>query len=217
MLVETGEQRAARLQLWRAQDALRQAPEIAAYVRGLATSGRVEHGEVLSEFTSPLRLAPAAAADELYARILEWVAYFSEELQAPPPAFFPVAWVTQQKEQGFRAHTTAEGAGLLVRLQTMWLLVHGAQIKAHPAADAFQKDVIELVFTVRGKYPLSPRPERLVLPRACVVCGERAVRADWFSPDPLDVRVVCEVCGCELEVSDGVLPVLLDEEEAEES
>lgn len=214
MLVETDDQRTARLQLWRSQDALRQAPDIAEYVRSLAVDGKPERGEVLPEYWSPMRLAAVDACDALYAQILNWVAYFSEELQIVPPATFPVAWSNLREAQGFKAHTTPAGAHMLVNIQTMWLLGRGAQINAHPSADAFQKDVIELVFSLRGKYPMAPRGERKVMPRACPVCGELAVGAEWFTPDPLDVKISCEVCGYEMQLGEGwMMPAIFDDEE----
>lgn len=215
---ETEEQKLARLQRRRLQMALKHLPDAIAYIRSIALYTGGERGEVLPEWSAPMRLQAADDADAVYLQLIEWVEYWSRWLTFTPPAGQPVAWRNAQKDAiGFRPSTTAEGAGLLTKLQTMWLNLRLDQISAHPAGPEFTRWILETESELRGRYPRSPRPPRMTRSRPCAACGEPAVSAEWFSADPMDVRIACGSCGYELsegELQDWMLPLVdVDDDE----
>lgn len=187
----------ARLRSLRARKALGQAPELAQHLRSLVqvTDGRTERGVEVEVARTPLHTGKTDDADELYVRLLEWVAYWSRllEFQLTPTAI--VAWSNPEGLLGFKAGTTPGGAAMLVRLQTMWLLGKDLQIGAHPSAGAYHDDVTGMVWGFRAKYGMTPVRERLVSGRPCSTCGELAVHASWRSDEITDVEIVCERCG----------------------
>lgn len=192
----------SRLRSDRTKKALGQASSLAAHLRRLVleTDGRTERGAEMPEAKTPLLTMKADDVDELYVRLLEWVGYWSRFLEFMPTSTAVVAWSRWNEDQGqeqvigFRAGTTAVGAGMLVSAQTMWLLIRHDQIALHPVAREYQDDVLQLVWGLRARYGLTPTRERLVAPRPCPECGEHAIRATWASEDVLDVEIGCEVC-----------------------
>ena len=198
---ETDEQRATReaaeaaVIAYRASRALQSAADIVLHVRALALTGKTERGETLPEWSAPMRITAVDDVDEVYARIIEWVTYWSKLLVTLPTATSIVAWHNSNGELGFKAGTTPEGAAMLVRIQTMWLLTRHEIISRHPASTTYHEDLIEFVWALRSKYPKAPRPPRPVSSRPCPTCGEFAVGAVWASDAVTDVIVSCAHCG----------------------
>lgn len=99
---------------------------------------------------------------------------------------------------------------MLVRLQTMWLLGRHEQIAAHPTGATYLQDVAQFVFAINARYPSKePRPKQ-VSPRPCPLCGEATVGAEWTSEDVLDVTVVCEHCGHQIDAKPSNILKWLD-------
>jgi hypothetical protein len=198
-IIETEEEAAARIRGWRARKALEQAPELMEFVRSIAVGGQSERGETLPEWTAPMRITAAEESDSVYAQLIDWVSFWAEVLDSPPPAVHLSAWRAREEVQGFRPGTTSNGAHILTRLLTMWLLQRSERIAEHPTAQAYQDDVCGLIWSLRAKYPTAPRPEKLVNPRPCPKCGELGVQAGWGSENELDVTVECMICGSVVE------------------
>lgn len=209
---ETDEQRAAReleeearLRAWRARKALQQAPALAGYVRAhvLATVG--ERGFEMPEAVTPLSTLRADDADALYARLVDWVTFWSRWLDFMPTGAVAIAWsrvdqgsraaAPDVETLGFRAGTTSGAASLLVSAQVQWLLRHEGQIVRHPLAAGYQDDVNKMVWDYRARYALTPARVRSVRAAVCPVCGERAIGAYWRSEQLLDVEISCDYCG----------------------
>ncbi|MGG7510880.1 hypothetical protein [Plantibacter sp. YIM 135249] len=68
-------------------------------------------------------------------------------------------------------------------------------IAAHPSGETFAVDAAGFLWTLRSQYPMTDRKPRDVFPRACQVCDEYAVGAEWGDGDAADVVVSCEHCG----------------------
>lgn len=209
--VEAEAKAAAHLRDMRSRKALGAAPGIIMHIRSLidGATGHTERGVELAEASTPLITQWVDDADDLYAQLLSWVSYWVDELHDQPPAAAPVAWRNFQDSHrsagfadapqiGFRPGTTPDGAQILTRLQSMWLLTRADRIAAHSAAGVYQDDVARIVFALKGRYPTAPRPERSVSPRPCPACGEFAVSAEWIGEDVRDVLVKCENCGYEI-------------------
>jgi hypothetical protein len=204
---ETEEQKLARIRHLRAQRALRDAPGLIMYVRSLID--HTERGEVLAEYASPMRLTATDDADAFYTQLVDWVTNLAEQLDVAPPSTAMVAsrnfqrahqsaGFTDGQVTGFRAGTTPEGAHMLVRLLTMWLLTHAERISGLPSAEEYETDVTGILWALRGRYPTAPRRRTDVTPRPCSLCGELSVGAEWFSADVHDVVVSCANCGQEV-------------------
>lgn len=197
----TEEQAEAELRTFRADRALAGAAELVMHVRSIAISGDGERGETLPEWTAPMRITAADDSDAVYAQLLNWVDYWTRELGYRPPALARVAWSNQREAQGFRPSTTPEGASALVSVLVTWLRIRREQIQTHPAAPAYEEDVTAFLGELRGRYALEPRKPRPAAPRACTLCGEFAVQADWYGVDVKDVEVKCSMCGHEVPVA----------------
>ncbi len=218
----TEEQDAAEILAWRTDRALRDAPDLFKHVRSLAAPQEVrdldgmsgvpaaassssERGETLPQWSAPLLITAVDDADESYVRLVEWVQFWSETLRIDPPATHAVAWTNlKQGLQGFRAGTTPDGAGMLVRLQTMWLLVHADEFAGHESVEAYRADVTEFLSALRARYPMRDRHRGIAM-RECPACGEVSVSVDWADEDsdaPSSARVVCGGCGWSAPSSD---------------
>jgi hypothetical protein len=207
---ETDEEAEARIRQFRTSKALGQAGELAHYVRGLITAGKVERGETLPEWSAPMKITAADDLDALFAQLVDWVTYWSRQLEFMPSSTAVVAHRNSNGVQGFKAGTTPEGAAMLVRIQTMWLLNRAAQINRHPTAAAYHENITELIWSIRSRYPTAPRPPKPVSSRPCPICSEPAVGAEWFSADLHDVLIRCEHCGHEIEPSRNSVSNWLD-------
>jgi hypothetical protein len=206
-LTDAIEEEAAKLlRAHRARTALNQAADLAAHMRAavLHTDGRTEGGTWLPEAKTPLSSVKTDDADELYARIIEWVTYWAGELDPAAVGTLPRGWTRiiqdspaanpQVQLLGFRAGTNAPLARLLVGAQTSWLLRHDAQIAELPDADQYQIDINKLIWDYRAKYGLTRARERHVRPAECPACGEHAVSAVWTGEGLTDVIISCEDC-----------------------
>lgn len=204
-IIETEEEREERIQKWRLNRALREAPELLAHVRGMAVSGGVDRGEVLREQTAPVRLRPLSDSDSVYAQIIDWVISLAEQLHLAPPAPSVLAWNVMDPDdawddyRGFRAATTPEEAALLTRIQTLWIVGHLTTIEAWPGYGRFREDLLDILWRLRSRYPMAARKERGTTDRECPACGELSVSASWWSEDVHDVEVSCAGCGYRLE------------------
>lgn len=198
---EPGEQERIRylFAAWRARGALQEAPEVVAHVRSLVVDadGRTEPGETLRIDSTPLRVTPTDAADEMYAQLVSWVLYWAERLELPAPAT-AVAWSNMREVQGFRAGTTTQGAALLTRLQTMWLLTHHDAIVADEYGPQYIADITGAIWKLRNRYPMRDRGTRdqPSASRPCPLCKGDTVDVHWFSEEDQDLPVVlCSLCG----------------------
>lgn len=204
----------ARLRDLRARKALGYAPDLAEHLRAMLypSDGRVERGIDFRDQSTPLRTEIADDGDTLHSVLLGWVEYWRIELGMPAPSTAVAAWRSRDEQSnviGFRAGTTPGGARALTQTLSTWLLLRADTIVEHSAAESFHVEVAREVFALRGKYPTSPRPERTVLARPCPVCGEVAVRGDYFGgtisaavargEDMLSavdgIAVRCDACG----------------------
>jgi hypothetical protein len=107
------------------------------------------------------------------------------------------AWSNEREVQGFRAGVTPDGAGLLVRNLTVWLLTHQDKIERHESAASYFEDVAEIVWDLRKKFPRVGRGTRPIFPRACPVCGSPSMGVEWQSEQLTDFTLVCAYCGFE--------------------
>jgi hypothetical protein len=55
------------------------------------------------------------------------------------------AWSNNREVQSLRAGVTPEGAAVLVRNSTVWLLLHQDKIERHQQAGAYFDDVVPIV------------------------------------------------------------------------
>lgn len=196
---ETAEQRHERIQEWRLWKALQSAPELFTHARTIALS-RSETGETLREWNAPMRITTEDDSSERFARLSEWVDYFATTLNiAPPVSRLAARRIDNGEVQGFRAHTTPDGAGLLVNLLTSWLSIHAERMQTDASYVIYRDDVLEFMGELRRKYPLDPGRPRDVLPRPCPECGIPGVQAEWWSANTNDVEVACAICGYTLE------------------
>lgn len=189
---ETEEEAAARVLAWRAQRALGDAPELMAHMRELIPTP--ERGEFDRHMWAPMRLTPTDEADQFYANIINWVLTWAEYLTTTPPSSSTVAWANDREVQGFRANTTPQGALVLTRLQTNWLIHHFEEIQQHEHGLRFCRDLVDEITALRGRYPVAPRRPRPVSLRPCPY-GHLAVGADWMGYELTYVEIRCEHCG----------------------
>lgn len=214
MVVERTE---AELLEWRCTRALREAPELAMHVRSLMVpgTGQGERGEEDPRARLPMRVTPTDTADHLFANLLLWVDYWGEQLGRVSSVPAAVAWSNFREVQGFRAGTTAEGAGKLTGRVTRCLLDWSGEIARHAQGGVYHSEIVRLVGEVRGMFPLEVRPDRPVSPRPCPQCGEREVRADWWGVDRGDVEVRCLSCGWRAEEDYRALMAWIEPKEQE--
>ncbi|RPE75632.1 hypothetical protein EDF28_3577 [Curtobacterium sp. PhB137] len=184
----------------RARHRLGEAPGLVAYVRTLITPAGAQRSDGLprpasKEAPAPLRVDAVDESDAAYAQLLNWVAYWSETLHIAPPVTAAYAWSNSREVQGFRAGVTPEGAAVLVRNSTVWLLLHQDKIERHQQASAYFEDVASIVWDLRKKFPRDGRGPRPVFPRACPVCGDPSMGVEWHSEQLQDFTLVCSYCG----------------------
>lgn len=186
---------AALLRARKARKALELAPDLAAHLRALMlpSDGRTEVGDS-PELRTPLLTGVTDAADGLLRQLLEWADWWSKRLDIDGPVAASFARHDYQgshasmgfsdfESVGFRAGTSPEMAAAIVRALVVWLLVHDDEmIVADPFwAGLYQDDVSKLVWRLRAESGQSPaRPAREPSARPCPVCGELAMRAEYF-------------------------------------
>jgi hypothetical protein len=186
----------------RARQRLHEAPGLIAYVRTLIVPASAQQSDGQprggsKEPPAPLRVDAVDEADSVYAQLLNWVAYWSEQLQIPAPVTATYAWSNDREVQGFRAGVTPEGAAGLVQNLGTWLMLHQDAIERHEQAGEYFDDVAQLVRDLRGKFPRVSRGMRPVSPRPCPVCDEPAMGAEWHSDELTDFTLTCAHCGLE--------------------
>lgn len=194
-MFETEEQAAARIQAFRLRRALEDAPAQFQFVQSIAVGGQGEKGETLREWSAPMRITAADDVDAAFKPLIEYAMFFAEKLNLPISALTAAAWSVRREVRGFRAGTTPEGAWAIVQVQTMLLLVHWERIAETVYFDNYAKRMSEILWELRSHYPMNDRKPRDVFPRACWICGEYAVGAEWGDGDAADVTVSCEHCG----------------------
>ncbi|WP_416394207.1 MULTISPECIES: hypothetical protein [unclassified Curtobacterium] len=187
----------------RAHQRLDEAPGLVAYVRTLVTPAGAQRSDgqprpASKEAPAPLRVDAVDAADSTYAQLLNWVSYWSEALHIAPPVTATYAWSNVNETQGFRAGITPEGAGILVRNVTVWLLTHQDKIERHEYAGGYFEDVASIIWDLRKKFPRSGRGTRPVVPRPCPVCSnDETMGVEWQSEQLTDFTLSCSYCGFE--------------------
>lgn len=186
----------------RARQRLNEAPGLVAYVRTLVVPAGVQRSDGLprsasKEAPAPLRVDAVDEADSAYAQLLNWVSYWSEALHLTPPVTASYAWGNDREAQGFRAGVTPDGAGLLIKNLTVWLLMHQDKIERHEHAGGYLEDVATIVWDLRRKFPRSGQGPRPVLPRPCPICGDESMGVEWQSEQLTDFMLVCAYCGFE--------------------
>jgi hypothetical protein len=186
----------------RTRQRLGEAPGLIAYVRTLITPAGTQRSDGLprpasKEAPAPARLDAMDEADTLYAQLLNTVDEMSEKLKVSPPVSATYAWSNTREVQGFRAGVTPEGAGLLVRNLTTWVLLHFDKVTRHPLAAHWYADLTQMVEDLRKRFPRASRGARMVLPRPCPVCGDPSMGIEWRSEEPGDFTLACAYCGFE--------------------
>ncbi|WP_396289419.1 hypothetical protein [Curtobacterium sp. KT1] len=187
----------------RARRVLNDAAGLIAYVRSLAIPSLGTMSDKMPRAASkeaplPFRADAIDDIDDAYARLIQWVTYWSAALQVDPPATIVVVWKRGDEAQGFRVEATPAGAGQLAQILGTWRLIGWEAMLATDAGTAFVDDLHEIFRPLRGKFPRAPRRLRDVHARPYPVCGEHAVNAVWHSEDVHDVAVQCEPCSCEI-------------------
>lgn len=200
--VELDEATTRALMSARARRALDEAPGLVAYIRTLVvpSTGGSNDGmprAASKEPPAPMRVDALDDSDSIYAQLINWVEFWSEQLTVRPPATATVAWRNAVEVQGFRPTTTPPGAGQLVGYLTTWLLIRHDDINRHASGGAYFDDVASIVWQGRARYPRAPRGTRQVMARPCPVCDHYAFGADWQSEEPADFILRCEHCGHE--------------------
>jgi hypothetical protein len=197
--IELDDETTLALAATRARRSLNNAPGLIAYARSLSLPSLGVMGDGTPRATSkgaplPFRADAIDDTDDAYARLIQWVTYWSEQLDVAPPATVVVVWRRDGQEQGFRAEATPAGAGQLVQILVTWMLIRWDAILADDAASVFVEDVNDIFRTLFGKYPRAPRRERQVLPLPCPVCDHFAFGAEWQSENVEDFVLRCEHC-----------------------
>lgn len=200
--IELDDETVLALAAVQARRTLNNASGLIAYTRSLAIPSLGVMSDGMPRATSkeaplPFRADAIDDTDDAYARLIQWVTYWSEQLDVKPPATVVVVWKRDGQEQGFRAEATPAGAGQLVQILVTWLLIRWDAILADAGGRAFIDDVVEIFDALFGKYPRAPRKQRQVLPRPCPVCDHYAFGAEWQSADVADFILRCEHCGHE--------------------
>lgn len=186
----------------RTRQRLQEAPGLVAYVRTLVIPQTAQRSDGLpraasKEAPAPFNTEAVDESDSVYAQLLNWVSYWSEALHIAPPVTASYAWVNSREVQGFRAGVTPEGAALLVRNITVWLLLHEDEIQRHEQAAEYFGDVASIVWNLRKRFPRDGRGTRPVFPRPCPVCGDPSMGVEWHSEGLADFTLVCAYCGFE--------------------
>lgn len=186
----------------RARQRLSEAPGLIAYVRTLVTPAGAQRSDgqprpASKEAPAPLRVDAVDEADSAYAQLLNWVRNWSETLHLAPPVTATYAWSNAREVQGFRGGVTPEGAGILVKNLTVWLLTHQDKIERHEYAGSYFDDVAEIIWDLRKKFPRSGRGTRPVFPRSCPVCDSPSMGVEWQSEQLTDFTLICAYCGFE--------------------
>ncbi len=88
----------------------------------------------LKEAPLPFSADAIDDSEDAYARLVQWVTYWSETLQVNPPAPVVVVWRRGDEEQGFRAEATPAGAVELVKILVTWMLIRWDAIVLHTVA-----------------------------------------------------------------------------------
>lgn len=155
---ETKEQKVARIRALRTRVALEEAPAAVEHLRELLLpgDGRTERGEVFSYARTPLLTRVADDADETYAVFVKWVLRWSKVLNVPAPSTAMVAYriIGVDEVMGFKTGTTPEGARSLMSVLKTWLLIHADQINRRDDAQAYQDEIVAVVWRVRAGHGL---------------------------------------------------------------
>lgn len=202
-IFETDEQRAAReaeeaaqearVRATKARKALAAAPELASHLRSLLepADGRTEGG-VLPEMRTPLLTDVTDSADELVRVLAEWGIYWATELGYDQPTALSFLRRDYQDSHESRGHTDASIIGFRAGTNSstaraiVWSLAVALQLgdderEGHRMTDWYHDEVARLVWRLRMASRLSPaKPLRESSPRPCPVCGEYAMRAEYF-------------------------------------
>ncbi|ROP65650.1 hypothetical protein EDF55_0088 [Curtobacterium sp. ZW137] len=186
----------------RARQRLNDAAGLIAYVRTLVAPSGVQRSDGLprpasKDAPAPLRVNAVDAADSAYAQLVNWVGYWSETLHLSPPVTATYAWSNAREVQGFRGGVTPEGAGMLVKNLTVWLLTHQDKIERHEYAGSYFDDGAAIIWDLRKKFPRSGRGTRPVFPRSCPVCDSPSMGVEWQSEQLTDFTLICAYCGFE--------------------
>ncbi|MBT2502993.1 hypothetical protein [Curtobacterium sp. ISL-83] len=169
------------------------------HVRSLVVPGGAQpsDGQPHSSSTEPsfpIRVDPLEASDRVYAHLLNWVRYWSAELQIDAPVTAKYAWSTDGGPQGFRSSVTPQGAyGLTANLAT-WLLIHHDSIRRQPGSADYLTSVDSMLWHLRERFPMEARPARPVVPRPCPVCGSSTMNIERRSESVTDIAIVCSYC-----------------------
>lgn len=185
----------------RARHRLEEAPGLVAYVRTLVVPAGAQRSDgprsPSKDAPAPLRVDAVDESDAIYAQLLNTVDEMAEKLNVQPPVTAVYAWSNAREAQGFRAGVTPEGAGMLVRNLTVWILLRFDKIARHPLARHWYEDLTTMVDDLSKQFPRADRGARMVLPRPCWVCGSETVGIEWHSAQLQDFTLACSYCGAE--------------------
>lgn len=202
-----------RVMEFKCRRSLAEASDLMMHIRGMVVPGGGTSFEVRvsssKEPPAPLRLDPEDDSNLAYAQLVLWVWEWARLLGVLPPSTAAVAWYSIREVQGFRASTTPEGAHLLTRLLTSWLLMKHPRIIEDRAAVAmdYLMEIVQTIGTLRGRYPMRDGTRRASIPdcRPCPVCGLEFVTATWNVEDSHSVDIVCVHCGA---TGEQILPLI---------
>ncbi len=166
----------------RAGAALQLAPELVGHIRSKVhpSDGRTERGVEIVQERTPLLTGVVDDADEVFALLHGWVDTFRSSAHPTASGWRRTDRHGIESVIGLPAHISAEGAGAMTKVLTLWLLQRTRMIQEHPAALDFYDEVTALIWDLRARHRLTSARDRQVLPRPCPVCGEFEVRVEFF-------------------------------------
>lgn len=184
----------------RARHMLHQAPQLLAHIRSQVVpsmeSARSPRVSGTKDAPIPLRADPVNDADDLYAQVVNWVVSFARQTGTRPPAA-ATAFLKVQADAERLPSWARDGASAYTLMEDLvrWYEQHELTIvTALPplTVRAWCDDIGTIIGAYRSRYPQADRPQRRAAPRECPVCGEQAVRAEYYAAG---VQVECGHCG----------------------
>lgn len=141
----------------------------------------------------PYRVDPADDADLLYATLVLFGREVSEKIGGSSPR--PLRehmWRGKTEPQGLPLCTPGEAFALSTEI-IRWLIACTHQIAHDPTLNDAPDTLIDLIRTMRGRYPRAAPTFKTYRPRPCPICGHTTILPIWGT-DGLDA-MRCDTCG----------------------